>query len=442
MHRPHDDPSSAVGSAASLIGSTLTVTQAMRRALALALRGPAGGANPQVGAVILSPSSHAPSLPPSLAPSPTPTHPEFCHGTGTKSADSVAKPKGSPRGADAEPVGGSRGAGVGLEYRVLGEGWHRGAGTAHAEVAALAAAAEAGHDVRGATAVVSLQPCNATGRTGPCTRALIDAGIAEVVFAATDPLAEAAGSTATLESAGVRVHPGLLAEEGVDLLHPWLTSVRLGRPYVTLKLATTLDGRVAARDGTSRWITGPQARAHAHAVRQTVGAILVGTGTVAADDPWLTARTPEGGLAERQPLRVVVGERAVPDGARLRGPGGALVQIRTHDMGRVLAELGERGVRHVLVEGGPTLSTAFLAAGVVDEVHAYLAPVALGAGLGAIGDLGVRTMADAPRWRTHHVGRLGDDVLLVARRAPEDALRQHEPPPHEPQHDQQQHGED
>jgi diaminohydroxyphosphoribosylaminopyrimidine deaminase/5-amino-6-(5-phosphoribosylamino)uracil reductase len=306
-------------------------------------------------------------------------------------------------------------------YRVLGEGWHRGSGTAHAEVDALASAAEAGNDVRGATAVVSLQPCSTTGRTGPCTRALVEAGIAEVVFAATDPLAEAAGSTATLEAAGVRVRPGLLEDEGTELLHPWLTSVALGRPYVTLKLATTLDGRVAATDGTSRWITGPEARAHAHAVRQTVGAIVVGTGTVTADDPSLTARTPDGTLADRQPLRVVVGERPVPDDARLRGPGGELVRVPTHDVARVLDELAARGVRHVLVEGGPTLTTAFLRSGLVDEVHAYLAPVALGAGVGAIGDLGVRTIADAVRWRTHRVERLGDDVLLVARRAADDA---------------------
>jgi len=391
----------------SVVASFLTVPEAMRRALAIALRGPAGCANPQVGAVILAPPTGAPTF--TSAPAPASSPEASCHGTGTASARSVAE-----AGDDAGQV----------RRRVLGEGWHHGAGTPHAEVAALASAAEAGHDVRGATAVVSLQPCNATGRTGPCTRALVAAGIAEVWFAATDPLAEAAGSTATLEAAGVRVHPGLLEDEGTELLHPWLTSVRLGRPYVTLKLATTLDGRVAATDGTSRWITGPEARAHAHAVRQTVGAIVVGTGTARADDPSLTARTPDGALAERQPLRVVVGERAVPEGARLREPGGALVQVPSHDVARVLEELGSRGVRHALVEGGPTLSTAFLRAGVVDEVHAYLAPLALGAGPGALGDLGVRTMADAVRWHTHHVERLGDDVLLVARRATDEA-RQH-----------------
>ena len=369
----------------SMLGTHLTLDQAMRRALVLAARGPAGGANPQVGAVILAAS---------------PDRGEFRDGSDSAPVLSVAE---RPAGR-AEPT-----------YRVLGEGWHRGAGTAHAEVDALASAAAAGNDVRGATAVVTLQPCNATGRTGPCTQALIAAGIAQVWFSATDPLAEAAGSTAALEAAGIEVHPGLLETEGTELLHPWLTSVALGRPYVTLKLAASLDGRIAAADGTSRWITGPASRAHAHAVRSTVGAIAVGTGTVATDDPTLTARTPDGDLAVHQPLRVVVGERHVPHDARLRGRGGDLVHLPTHDVAQVLADLSARGVRHLLVEGGPTLTTAFLAAGVVDEVHAYLAPVALGAGLSAVGDFGVGTIADAARWRTHHVERLADDVLLVAR---------------------------
>ncbi|WP_404813124.1 bifunctional diaminohydroxyphosphoribosylaminopyrimidine deaminase/5-amino-6-(5-phosphoribosylamino)uracil reductase RibD [Cellulomonas avistercoris] len=296
----------------------------------------------------------------------------------------------------------------------LGEGWHRGAGTAHAEVAALADARERGAQVRGATAVVTLEPCDHTGRTGPCSVALLDAGVARVVVAVSDPNPVAAGGADRLRAAGVDVVTGVLGEQGVEALGAWLPAVRGGRPFVTLKIATSLDGRVAAADGTSRWITSEVARRHAHALRQQVGAIVVGTGTALLDDPALTARAVDGSLVEQQPLRVVVGSRDVPAGARLRGPGGELVQVRTHDPARVLAVLHEREVRHVLVEGGPTLAAAFLAAGLVDEVHAYVAPVLLGAGAGAVGDLGITTISQALRLVPSEVLPLGPDVLVVA----------------------------
>ncbi|MFC8192293.1 bifunctional diaminohydroxyphosphoribosylaminopyrimidine deaminase/5-amino-6-(5-phosphoribosylamino)uracil reductase RibD [Cellulomonas sp. NPDC057328] len=326
----------------------------MRRALALAARGPLGP-NPRVGCVLL--------------------------------------------GADGD---------------VVGEGWHRGAGTPHAEVAALADARARGAATAGATAVVTLEPCDHTGRTGPCSVALLEAGVARVVVAVEDPNPVAAGGARRLRAAGVDVVTGVLADEGVAALGAWLPAVRRERPFVTLKLATTLDGRVAAADGTSRWITSDVARHHAHGLRAEVDAIAVGTGTVLTDDPSLTARTVDGGLVERQPLRVVVGHRDVPAGARLHGPGGALVHVRTHDPAEVLRVLHAREVRHLLVEGGPTLAAAFLAAGVVDEVHAYVAPVLLGAGPAAVADLGVRTLADAVRLRPVEVVPLGPDVLVVA----------------------------
>ncbi|QCB95283.1 bifunctional diaminohydroxyphosphoribosylaminopyrimidine deaminase/5-amino-6-(5-phosphoribosylamino)uracil reductase RibD [Cellulomonas shaoxiangyii] len=303
---------------------------------------------------------------------------------------------------------------LGPDGSVLGEGWHRGAGTPHAEVAALADARSRGASTRGATAVVTLEPCDHTGRTGPCSLALLEAGVARVLVAVQDPNPVAAGGADRLRRAGVDVVTGVLADEGVAALGAWLPAVRRGRPFVTLKLATTLDGRVAAPDGTSRWITSPVARAHAHGLRAEVDAIAVGTGTALADDPSLTARTLDGGLATHQPLRVVVGHRDVPAGARLRGPGGELVAVRTHDPVEVLRALHAREVRHVLVEGGPTLAAAFLAAGLVDEVHAYVAPVLLGAGPAAVADLGVRTIADAVRLRPVEVVPLGPDVLVVA----------------------------
>jgi len=297
---------------------------------------------------------------------------------------------------------------------VLGEGWHRGAGTAHAEVAALADARERGGDVRGATAVVTLEPCDHTGRTGPCSVALLGAGVARVVVAVEDPNPVAAGGATRLRAGGVDVVAGVLAAEGVEVLGAWLPAVRRGRPFVTLKIASTLDGRVAAADGSSRWITSQVARRHAHGLRAQVGAIVVGTGTALRDDPSLTARTGDGSLTEQQPLRVVVGRRDVPAAARLRGPGGELVQVRTHVPGDVLAVLHAREVRHVLVEGGPTLAAAFLAAGLVDEVHAYVAPVLLGAGASAVGDLGVGTISQAVRLVPTEVVPLGPDVLVIA----------------------------
>ena len=328
---------------------------AMDRALEIARRGPAYGPNPRVGCVLLAPDG----------------------------------------------------------LTVLAEGWHAGAGTPHAEAAALGSARSAGLDVRGATAVVTLEPCDHTGRTGPCAQALLDAGIARVVVAVRDPNPLAAGGAARLQAAGVAVSCGVRETEGRALLRIWLAAVERGRPFVTLKLATSLDGRIAAADGSSRWITSGAARAHAHRVRAEVDAIAVGTATVLADDPSLTARG-EAGEPIHQPLRVVVGHREVPPGARLRGAGGELVQVRTHDVAEVLAALHEREVRHLLVEGGPTLAAAFLRAGLVDEVHAYIAPVLLGAGPAAVADLGICSIADALRFEAHEPVWLGPDVLIVS----------------------------
>jgi diaminohydroxyphosphoribosylaminopyrimidine deaminase / 5-amino-6-(5-phosphoribosylamino)uracil reductase len=348
----------------SLRDASLTELEAMRRAVDLARRGPAHGPNPRVGCVILAP--------------------------------------GGPDGTGS------------AQRSVLGEGWHRGAGTVHAEVAALADAREHGADVRGATAVVTLEPCDHTGRTGPCSIALLEAGIGRVVISVADPNLTAAGGADRLRSAGVDVVQGLLEAQGIEALGAWFPAVDRGRPFVTLKLAASLDGRVAAADGTSRWITSDVARQHAHRLRAEVDAIAVGTGTVLADDPSLTARTASGELTEHQPLRVVVGLRDVPAGARLHGPGGELLHVRTHDPAEVLADLAGREVRHLLVEGGPQLAAAFLRAGVVDEVHAYVAPVLLGSGLSAVADLGIATMADAVRLVPREVLHLGPDILLVA----------------------------
>ncbi len=329
-----------------------TIVSAMRRALALASRGPAVGDNPQVGCVLL----------------------------------------------DADGT-------------VVAEGWHRGAGTAHAEVDALAQLA----DARGLTAVVTLEPCNHTGRTGPCAQALIDAGVSRVVYALDDPNPVAGGGADRLRAAGIAVQGGVLADEAEELLRPWLTSVRLGRPFVTVKWASSLDGRAAAADGTSQWITGTAARQRVHEQRAAHDAIAVGTGTVLADDPTLTARGDGGELLPHQPIPVVFGSTPVPPGARLREHPAGLIELGHRDLDAGLAHLAERGIRRLYVEGGPTLASAFLRAGLADEVLVYLAPMLIGGPKVALDELGVSTMSEVHRLRIHRVETLGDDLLVVAR---------------------------
>ena len=295
---------------------------------------------------------------------------------------------------------------------IVADGHHRGIGTAHAEVDALRRAGDA---ARGGTAVVTLEPCNHTGRTGPCAGALVAAGVARVVFAQTDPNPVAAGGAATLRAAGVEVEGGLLADEAEALNVAWTFAVTHGRPFVTWKAAATLDGRIAAADGTSRWVTSEAARAEVHALRAEVDAVVVGTGTVLADDPHLAVRRDGEVVAGRQPLRVVVGLRDVPPGARVLDDAAESLHLRTHDPREVLAELARREVRHVLLEGGPTLAAAFVRAGVVDAVRWYAAPALLGAGANALADAGMSTIAEALRLTVTGVAQVGADVRIDAR---------------------------
>lgn len=301
---------------------------------------------------------------------------------------------------------------------VVGEGWHHGAGTPHAEVEAIRAAGPA---ARGATAYVSLEPCNHTGRTGPCAVALVEAGVSRVVYGQPDPDPAAAGGGATLRAAGLTVRAELLAEEAEQVNRVWTRAIRLGRPYVTWKVAATLDGRTAAADSTSQWITCPQARADVHRLRAACGAVVIGTGTALADDPRLTVRTPEGEPAGRQPVRVVLGDRPVPAGARLRSDEAPTVFLPGHDPAAALATLGRDGIRHVWLEGGATLAAAFLRAGLVDELVVYLAPLLLGAGRPLVGDLGIGTLADALHLDIVDVTRVGTDVRLTLAPATKEA---------------------
>lgn len=301
---------------------------------------------------------------------------------------------------------------VDAEGRTVGEGVHRGAGTAHAEVDALA---QAGSAARGATAIVTLEPCNHTGRTGPCSEALLAAGVARVVYAQSDPHALAAGGADRLRSAGVDVEGGLLAQEAASLNEAWTHAVTTGRPFVTWKVASTLDGRVAAADGSSRWITGDAARAEVHLWRRRCDAIAAGTGTVLSDDPHLTARDGDGGLADRQPLRVVVGLSDIPPSAHVLDSSAPSLHLRTRDPAEVLATLARLEVRHLLLEGGPRLGAAFLASGLVDEVVWYVAPMLLGAGSPAVADWGITTLGEAVRLRDVRVEQVGEDARISGR---------------------------
>ena len=335
-----------------MTGITQAERDAMTRAFELARRGPLG-INPQVGCVLLTPAGD-----------------------------------------------------------VLAEGWHRGVGMPHAEVAALAQLPEGG--ASGATAVVSLEPCNHTGHTGPCSEALLAAGIARVVYSVTDPGTASGGGAKRLRAAGVEVESGVLRAQGEALLGPWLVAARLRRPHVTVKWAQSLDGRAAAADGTSQWITGAEARADVHRRRAAAHAIIAGTGTILADDAALTARDADGALLPTQPLPVVLGTREIPATARVRQHPREPLFAPGPELHTVLSQLYGRGIQSVFVEGGPTLASAFIRAGLADALLAYTAPVLLGGPRAALTDLGVDTIAAARRLRISDVQRLGDDLLIIA----------------------------
>lgn len=384
----------APGSAA---GPAETPTNALPRAVEEALRGPRG-ANPLVGAVVTTPD------------------------------------------------GG-----------VVASGFHRGRGTAHAEVAALEQfAATSRIPPTDVTLWVTLEPCDHTGTTGPCAEAILDSGIRRVRYAVADPTGHRGGGAAWLRWCGLDVAQ-IDADAGADadavrisgaggLNRRWMVARDAGRPFVTAHLAQSLDGRVAAADGTSQWITGPESRRHAHAVRSRVDAIIVGTGTVAADDPRLTARDASGHDLSVQPVAVVQGRRAPAEGAALRhGPAGAprpwihvpdhepqavldqlrLDQLRFHQLGTDGADgavgaawpHGGKTPGHVLIEGGPTVLAAWLAAGLVDEIFVYQAPLVLGGGPTGLDLPHLTTLTQAVRLQLDPaenggLSRHGEDVLL------------------------------
>lgn len=300
---------------------------------------------------------------------------------------------------------------------VVAEGFHRGAGTDHAEVDALTKLRAKGIPSRGLTAVVSLEPCRHEGRTPPCAKGLVEAGISRVVYSVSDPGGDSAQGAQYLVDHGVEVIGGVLADEGLDVIRHWHTATTRGRPFVTVKWAQSLDGRLAASDGTSQWITSPESRSLVHTDRSHHGAIVVGTETALVDDPSLTARTDDGGLYPSQPHAVVIGMREIPAGAKLHDHPAGFSHFPTHDVGTVLTELFARGIRSCYVEGGATIIAAFVTAGLVDEYHLTMGPMLLGGDKVAITDIGVGSLGDAKHLDIVDLFVTGGDIRVVARPA-------------------------
>jgi diaminohydroxyphosphoribosylaminopyrimidine deaminase / 5-amino-6-(5-phosphoribosylamino)uracil reductase len=335
------------------------------------------------------------------------------------------------------------GAVVVADGRIVGRGYHPKPGEPHAEIFALR---EAGTRARGATLYTTLEPCAHTGRTGPCTEAIVAAGVRRVVAAMVDPDVQVRGAgLARLREAGVETAVGAGEAEARRLNEAYVKHRTTGLPFVTAKWAMTLDGRIATRTGDSRWISSEESRAHAHRLRARSDAVLVGVGTVLRDDPALTARPGGGGPAPaNRPRRIVLDSRLrTPLGARVLARDGIPVLVATTgasspdarralaergaevllcggadervDLVTLLHELAARGVLSVLVEGGATVHGAFIAAGLFDKVFAYVAPVLVGGGgPGPSGGAGVAAMADARRLRPVEIHRFGGDVLIEA----------------------------
>jgi len=321
--------------------------------------------------------------------------------------------------------------------RVVARGHHARAGAPHAEVAALA---RAGAQARGADLYTTLEPCDHWGKTPPCSLAIVQAGVRRVFVGSRDPNPVVNGrGIARLRRAGVEVTSGVLREDCDRLNRHWFHYITTGRPFVILKVAQSLDGRIATRDGDSRWVTGPRARALVHRLRDRVDAVLVGSGTARADDPRLTTRLRRG--RGRDPVRVVLDTRlSLPRSLRLFRPRSGATTLVAHaralvprlppgvepvrcrarggrvDLADLLDKLGQRGLTSVLVEGGAGVATSLLEARLVDRLLVFVAPLVVGeGGLAWAGGKGPRRMADALRIEEVRVTRLGEDLLFEGR---------------------------
>ena len=296
---------------------------------------------------------------------------------------------------------------VGTGGKIIGEGFHQSG--PHAEVVALE---QAGQLAKGATLYVTLEPCSHQGKTGPCTEAIIKAGIAKVVYAVRDPNSLASGGAKALEAAGIEVD---FNSEVTEIAHgnrAWLHKIKNNRPYFIWKIATTLDGRTAAIDGSSKWITGPESRAEVSQLRSESSAILIGTATALADNPNLIPRDLEI-TRKTNPVRIVMGLREVPIDFNLNNDAAETVFLRSHDFSELLKLCAERDFNQVFVESGSELGTALLKAGIIDELIIFQAASLLGSGLSFIGDLGATNINEKMDFLIRDVAQFGNDLKIT-----------------------------
>jgi len=293
---------------------------------------------------------------------------------------------------------------------VIGEGFHdRMKSNDHAEVVAIK---NAGKAAAGATLIVTLEPCNHLGQTGPCTKAIIDAGITTVVFAVSDPNPIAAGGQVRLQSAGINVVTGVLSKEASYSNRAWLTKIKKNRPYFTWKVATTLDAKLAASDGTSKWISNEVSRADVQRLRRESDAILVGTNTILTDNPHLIPRGDFAGFT-RNPIRVICGEQELPADSQIFDDKAQTVVVKSKDLKQLVAKLNELELNQVFVEAGSTFASALMAAGLIDELVIYQAPALLGAGKSFYQNEDNKTIEDLMRLKHISTEVLAGDIKSV-----------------------------
>jgi diaminohydroxyphosphoribosylaminopyrimidine deaminase/5-amino-6-(5-phosphoribosylamino)uracil reductase len=286
---------------------------------------------------------------------------------------------------------------------VIGEGHHEALGGPHAEIIAIQQAGEA---ARGSSLFVTLEPCAHFGRTGPCVDAIIEAGIKEVFVAAHDPNPIASGGADRLESAGIQVYVGALRERALWENRAWRHWVENGRPYVIWKVAASIDGRIAAADGSSQWISCAESRQDVHAIRGASHAIITGTGTVLRDDPEMSVRDGSG----RTPLRVVVGDRDVPPDAKIFTGPQETILVKNRSPQHLIEELNSRNVVQAMLECGPRMAARWLEDGAIDELVVYTAPILLGGGPALFSDLRVASINEKRQLQLHDVVRFGSDL--------------------------------
>ena len=291
--------------------------------------------------------------------------------------------------------------------KIIGEGFHKSG--PHAEVVALE---QAGQLAKGATLFVTLEPCSHQGKTGPCTEVIIKAGIAKVVYAVRDPNPLASGGAKALEAAGIEVELNGEVSEIAQSNRAWLHKVKTNRPYFIWKVATTLDGRTAAIDGSSKWITGPESRAEVSKLRSESSAILIGTATALADNPNLIPRDLKA-TKQNTPVRVVMGLREIPSDFNLHNDAAETVFLSSHDFAELLKLCSERDFNQVFIESGSELGTALLKAGLIDELVIFQAASLLGSGLSFIGDLGATNIKEKMDFSIRDVAQFGNDLKIT-----------------------------